>query len=277
MPSPFPAPLADLDPRYFLDTLEEWGRILVSRLPHIAAGVVIVLLAWFLSGFARRMVVAAGSRSRLDMALALLLGRIMSIIVFVVGLGIAAVVILPSFRPVDLIAGLGISSIAIGFALKDVLQNFFAGILLLWQKPFRVGDQVKIKDFEGTVEDITIRSTQLLTYDGERVVLPNGDVYISPIVVRTAYDKRRVSVKVGIKSAGDLEPAREAVRRAAAGTSGVLPEPAPEVHTESLAPGAVTLAVAYWVKPDNATVVAVNDAVFTAIKQALDAAGIALA
>jgi small conductance mechanosensitive channel len=201
----------------------------------------------------------------------------MSIVVFVVGLGIAAVVILPSFRPVDLIAGLGITSIAIGFALKDVLQNFFAGILLLWQKPFRVGDQVKIKDFEGTVEDISIRSTQLLTYDGERVVLPNGDVYVSPVVVRTAYDKRRVSVKVGIKSTGDLEPAREAVRRAAAGTSGVLPQPAPEVHAESLAPGAVTLAVAYWVKPDNATVVAVNDAVLTAIKQALDAAGIALA
>ena len=79
------------------------------------------------------------------------------------GLFVAAVVIFPAFKPGDLVTGLGITSVAIGFAFKDVLQNFFAGILILWRRPFVVGDQIRTKDYEGTVEEITVRSTRLKT------------------------------------------------------------------------------------------------------------------
>lgn len=106
--------------------------------------------------------------------------------VTVLGLFVAAVVILPTFKPGDLVTGLGITSVVIGFAFKDVLQNFFAGVLILWRRPFVVGDQIKVKEYEGTVEEINVRSTRLKTYDGERAVLPNGEVYTNAILVRTA-------------------------------------------------------------------------------------------
>ena len=107
----------------------------------------------------------------------MILGRLASAFTIILGLFVAAVVIFPTFNPGDLIAGLGITSVAIGFAFKDVLQNFFAGILILWRRPFIVGDEIKVGNYEGTVEEITTRSTRVKTYDGERAVLPNGDVY----------------------------------------------------------------------------------------------------
>ena len=81
----------------------------------------------------------------------------------------------------------------------------FAGILILWRQPFRVGDQIRVLDYEGTVEEINVRSTRLKTYDGERAVLPNGDVYTSAILVRTAYPQRRVRFTVGIGSSSILQ------------------------------------------------------------------------
>lgn len=269
--------LGEFDPRPFWETLVDWGRAFADRLPHILAGILIIVLFWFVSGITRHTIVATGQRARMDAALAGMLGRLASIAMFLIGLGVAAVVILPSFRPVDLIAGLGITSIAIGFALKDILQNFFAGILLLWQKPFRVGDQVKIKDFEGTVEEISIRSTQLRTYDGEQVVLPNGDVYVSPIVVRTAYDRRRLQVKLALKDPAALDRARALIRDVVKGTDSVLAEPPPEVRAENLSGGSVSLSVLFWVKPDHATAIKVNDDVLAGIRKALGEAEIALA
>lgn len=91
------------------------------------------------------------------------------------GFLIAAVIVFPTFNPGDLVAGLGLTSVALGFAFKDVLQNFFAGLLILWRRPFVVGDQIKVREYEGTVEEINVRSTRIKTYDGERAIIPNAD------------------------------------------------------------------------------------------------------
>ncbi len=107
----------------------------------------------------KRVLLTAGRRTRLDLTLADLLGRLASAFTIVFGLFVAAVVIFPTFNPGDLIAGLGITTVAIGFAFKDVLQNFFAGILILWRRPFIVGDEIKVGNYEGTVAEITTRST----------------------------------------------------------------------------------------------------------------------
>jgi small conductance mechanosensitive channel len=82
------------------------------------------------------------------------------------GLFVAAVIIFPTLRPGDLIAGLGITTVAAGFAFKNIPQNFFAGLLITWRRPLVVGDEIRVKEFEGVGEGITTRSTRLKTYDG---------------------------------------------------------------------------------------------------------------
>ena len=222
----------------------------------------------------RSLILAAGNRTSLHANVAQLLSRLASGVAIILGILMAAVVIFPSFRPGDLVAGLGITSVAVGFAFKDILQNFFAGILILWRQPFSVGDQIRSGDHEGTVEEINIRSTRLKTYDGERAILPNGDVYTRAILVRTAYDKRRVRFIVGVGYPDSLEKARSVIVGVVENAEGVLPNPGPWVYVSELAPSSVNFTVYFWVEPQQSNVLKVSDRVATGIKLALDDAHI---
>lgn len=222
----------------------------------------------------RKIIASAGQRTKVSENLVDLLGRLGSALVTLVGLFVAAVVVFPAFTPGNLVAGLGISSVAIGFAFKDILQNFLAGILLLWRQPFVVGDQIRSGNFEGTVKEINVRSTRLKTYDGERVILPNGDVYTKEILVRSAFDSRRIRFPVGIGYPDSIEQARAVIHDVLRKTEGVLAEPEPWVYVDELAPSSVNLLVYFWAHSEQANVLRVRDRVATGIKLALDAAGI---
>ncbi len=120
-----------------------------------------------------------------------------------------------------------------------------------------------------------MRSTRLRTYDGERAVLPNAQVYTSPILVRTAFDNRRVRFIVGIGYTDSIKDARRTIEDLLKGTDGVLQDPGPWVYVSELAPSSVNFTVYFWVAPpDNASVLRVSNAVATAIKLKLDEAGI---
>ncbi|MEP6922812.1 MAG: mechanosensitive ion channel family protein, partial [bacterium] len=255
-------------------TVRGMGEALLAQLPYIIIGVIVFGVFVIAGRILRKVVHTAGERTRLDITLADLLARIASFALIVLGLFVAAVIMFPAFKPGDLVAGLGITSVAIGFAFKDVLQNFFAGILILWRRPFVVGDQIKTKDYEGTVEEINVRSTRLRTYDGERAVLPNGDVYTNAILVRTAYDHRRIRFTVGIGYLDSIEKARDSIHRVLAKIEGVLVDPAPCVYVSELAPSSVNFTVFFWTESQQSNVLKVSDRVATEIKNALDAAQI---
>ncbi len=247
---------------------------LLQRLPFVIIGLGVFLLFWIIGRVLQRVVVTAGQRTRLDITLARLLGRLATAITIILGIFVAAVVIFPTFRPGDLVAGLGITSVAVGFAFKDVLQNFFAGILLLWRRPFVVGDQIRVKNYEGTVEEINVRSTKLKTYDGERAIIPNGDVYTSEVLVRTAYPHRRARFVVGIGYLDDIEKGRQVIRGVLDSTSGVMKEPEPWVYVTELAASSVNFDVYFWTDSRQADVLKVRNDIATGIKYALDQAGI---
>jgi small conductance mechanosensitive channel len=263
-----------LDLGALLASLEGIWNGFLAQIPFLLIGLVVFAAFAILARMVRRLIIAAGERTRVQESLALLLGRLAYSAVIVLGLFMAAVVVFPDFKAGDLITGLGISSVAIGFAFKDILQNFFAGVLLLWRQPFVVGDQIRSGDFEGTVEQIDVRSTRLRTYDGERVVLPNGQVYMNAILVRTAYDKRRVKFTVGVGYPDSIEHARSVLEGVLTRTEGVLPEPGPWIYVSELAPSSVNFVVYFWVSSEQANVLRVSDRVATGIKLALDEAKI---
>jgi small-conductance mechanosensitive channel len=257
-------------------TLTELGESFLARAPYLVFALLAFIVFLIIARIVKRVIVIAGKRTRLDETLASLLGRLASGILTIIGVLVGAVIVFPTFRPGDLVAGLGITSVAIGFAFRDILQNFFAGILILWRQPFRVGDQIRTKDYEGTVEEINIRSTRLKTYDGERAVLPNGDVYTNAILVRTAYGIRRVRFTVGIGYPDSIEEARATIYRTLSETEGVVHDPGPWVYVSELAPSSVNFTVYFWVESHQANVLKVSDRVATDIKLALDREGIDL-
>ncbi len=255
-------------------SLQNLWHGLLTQAPFIAIGLLIFLAFLVAARVVRKLITAAGERMRLQVNLAQLLSRLASAIVQIIGFLVAAVVVFPAFKPGDLVTGLGITSVAIGFAFKDILQNFFAGILLLLQQPFTVGDQIRSGEFEGTVEAINIRSTIVKTYAGERAVLPNGDVYTRAILVRTAYGKRRAKFTVGIGYPDSIDEARAVMTRVVSEAEGVLKEPGPKVYLAELAGSSVNFNVYFWTEPQQANVLEVSDRVACAIKLALDAAKI---
>ena len=124
---------------------------------------------------------------------------------------VVATIVFPSVKPADLLATLGIGSVAIGFAFKDILQNWLSGLLILWRQPSWPGDQIVSGGHEGTVDHIEARATLIRTYDGQRGVIPNSDIYTRAVVVRTAFPTRRSEYDVGIGYGDDLAKASHVI------------------------------------------------------------------
>ena len=141
---------------------------------------------------------------------------------------IAAAIVFPSVQPGDVLGALGIGSVAIGFAFKDVLQNLLAGLLILIRRPYTIGDEIVVDNYEGRVEHIESRATMIRTYDGRRVVIPNSDIYTKAVTVNTAYPTRRDEYNVGIGYGDDPMLAAEIFRQAARDVAGVLMKPPAE-------------------------------------------------
>jgi small-conductance mechanosensitive channel len=148
--------------------------------------------------------------------------------VVLLGLLVAFSIVAPSFQAGDLIKVLGIGSVAIGFAFQNILQNFLAGLLLLWAEPFRVGDQIKLDTFEGTVEDIQTRATTIKTYDGRRVVIPNAELFTHSVTVNTAFEMRRWEYEFSANAEDGLGKLKSFILETVKRVEGVLSTPSPE-------------------------------------------------
>lgn len=186
----------------------------------------------------------------------------------------AVVVVFPSVRPVDVLAGLGFSSVAAAFAFRDILENLLAGVLLLMRQPFQSGDQITVGEQSGTVEAITIRETRLKTFNGQLVLIPNRDVYKSVIVVRTHYPSRRLDFVVGIAYENDAAQACRVIEEALVELPRLPETPRPEALVASLGVSTVDIEVRFWAGPDQHDSRVALSLAILATKGALDGAGI---
>jgi small conductance mechanosensitive channel len=156
---------------------------LIALLPNIALGVLILAVFLIAASFARSLARRVALRRLSRQGVALLLARLVHTGIAALGLLIAISVIAPSFQAADLIKVLGIGTVAIGFAFQNILQNFLAGILLLLQEPFRLGDLISVTGIEGNVSDIQARATVVMTKEGREVIIPNAVIFTNPVAV----------------------------------------------------------------------------------------------
>jgi len=150
-----------------------------------------------------------------------------------------------------LIAALGLTSLAIGLALKDTIENAITGVLLLIQRPFKVGDVIKVGDVTGVVADVAIRTTNLKTFEGLRVLIPNRHVYNEVITNWSHYPQRRVTMTVGVAYETDLARAYRVLNETVAAMPGVLTEPAPTVSFEGFDESSIRMVFRFWIEWQN--------------------------
>jgi small conductance mechanosensitive channel len=267
----------ELDPEEIepaVDTLVELYRQLLSSLPLVAIALVLAVVGIIAATTTARLVQRGLGRTQADRMAIGLVGRLVRIALILATLLLALAVAGVEVGPA--LAGLGIAGIAVALALQGILENFFAGIILLVRKPFRAGDQILTNELEGTVEDIDLRVTRLLSYDGEQVLVPNISVFQSPMVNFTTRGRRRSSVIVGIDYRDDHDAAREVIRAAVEGVEGVFGDPPPEVWLRELGDSSVDFEVVYWSDPYKLQVRRTQDRVLAAVKRGIEDAGMTI-
>ena len=255
--------------------LELFGQT-IKILPGLGLALVIFFITRYAANITRSIVSAAVHRAIKSPSLRLLLIQISYVATWVVGILVACVVAFPSLRLGDIIGLLGLSSVAFGFAFQDIFKNFLAGILLLLQEPFQIGDQIIVEGFEGTVEEISIRSTQIRTYQGERVVVPNASVFTSAVQVITAFPHRRTDLAIGVDYNTSLPQAVEIFLSAVKKVEGVLSKPPAEIDIVGFGDSSINFMVRYWTFPEKAQVRRTQTNVIIALKEACDLAEISI-
>lgn len=248
---------------------------IVAGVPRIGIALAIIVVGWLLSRFVRSGLRAV-LRRRETPSFAVVMSKLAGWTFFALVVLAAVAVTFPSVKPVDVLAGLGFFSLAVGFAFQDILENTLAGVLLLFRQPFRAGDQIEAMGETGTVEAITIRETRMRTFDGQLVLIPNRDVYKTVIRVQTHYEQRRMTFVAGIAYENDAEDAIAAILRSLADVAGVAPDPAPEVLVAELGPSTVNLEVRFWTSPSQHEALGARSRAIVAARSGLEAAGIEL-
>jgi len=246
-----------------------WANI-TEFLPNIIWAVIIILFALYLGRLLRKLLTRALTRTGADPGVTHLLAQMAYWAI--TGLGF----ILALGRFLDLtaiVASLGLVGFALTFALQDVLKNLVAGILLLVQRPFIVGDYVQVSGYEGNVTAVSSRSTEVLTADGLTVLLPNAGVLNNPIVNYTRTPERRIDVVFNLPYDCDLARVRELSLKAVTAVSAYLSTPAPDVLFEDAA-GGITLRVRLWVDTTEIQGATSKDQALSLIFAALRAEGI---
>ncbi len=247
------------------------AKALVLRYGISAAGALLLLaIAWFLSGWVGRILERGMTRAKIDATLTRFLARLVGWLILL--LAILACLSIFGVETTSFAAVLGAAGIAIGLAFQGTLSNFASGLMLLVFRPFQVGDVISVAGITGKVYAIEIFTTTIDSFDNRRYIVPNGSVFGTTIENITFHPERRVEVTVGVGYQADLDQTRSVLESAVAQVEDILPQPAPNVVLNGVGATSVDWTIWVWVK--SADFLKVKQALLRATKNALDAAQI---
>nr|WP_159966284.1 mechanosensitive ion channel family protein [Profundibacterium mesophilum] len=244
-------------------------------LPQILAALVFLLVVWGVVTLLQRTLPRAMRRARMRRALIDVMTMLVTVGLWLFGILIAVTIAFPTITPGRALTALGVGGVAIGFAFKDVFENFLAGILLLVREPFKVEDFIECEGIEGQVEVITIRDTHVRQTDGQLVVAPNAMFFKNPVTIRTAESLRRTTIICGVAYGEDVDNARAIIARAVRSVDSVRDDVKDvQIFAQEFADSSINFEVTWWTGSRPVDIRASRDKVVAAVKRALDDHGI---
>lgn len=256
-----------------IDRINEMVADFVRLLPQFGIAMMVVAITWLIAKAARRLLDRVLRQADLRRTLVNLFETLAGVLVWTIGLLIAATVVLPGVTPANLIALFGLGSVAIGFAFKDIFENFLAGILIMLRKKVNIGDVIECETVGGRVEQITLRDTYLRHLSNELVLVPNAYLFKNPLKILTDEKLRRHEVEVGVAYDVDLDSAASVIAGAVAGVDVVDQQRKIEVFAKEFGDNSINFLVRWWAGSTPVEAHASRDQVVRAIKRALDDAG----
>lgn len=254
----------------FTDGLAVWAA---AALPNLIGALLILAIGWWLSGVAARSIGGLVERQPyVDPTLHGVLKRLVRwgllVVVIIAALGQLGV------ATTSMLAALGAIGLAIGLALQGTLSNIAAGVMILWLRPFRVNEYIDAAGVSGTVNEVGLFATNMTTFEGVSLFVPNSDLWGSRVINYSRSNPRMVRETFGIAYEDDISKARKALLAMIADNEHVLSDPEPVIHVSSLGDNSVGLEMRAWTAgPDY---VQTRFELLEAGKLALDAAGVTI-
>lgn len=254
--------------------LKDMAHDIIAVFPQLAISLVVIILTYVVAMITKSLARRLLNKTRLRISLKNLLELLISLGIWVTGLMVAAVIAFPNLTPTKILAGLGIGSVAIGFAFKDIFENFLAGIIILLRREMRIGDHIECQGLEGQVEKILVRESHIRQTDGQLVIVPNSILFKQPLTIRTDLDIRRTTIICGVAYGEDVDNAREVIFKAVQSCSTVKNSEPVEIFAQEFAESAINFEVTWWTDSTPLDVRKSRNEVVAAVKRALDQAGI---
>jgi len=232
----------------------------------------IIILGWITNKLSNRIIAKGMEKRNVDEHVTKTSKKISAFVIY----GITFLLLLGIFGvPLSSIgAAVGLIGLGLSFALKDLIANFISGMFILVNRPFKIGDQIEVDGEEGTVRDIRIRATDLKTYDGRKVIIPNSTLYNDIVINNTAYKNRRFEVVVGIGYQDDIKKARELAEESLEDAETVESRPEPKVLVKELGDSSVNLRLRGWSRSKKADQLEAASEVAELVKNKYDESGI---
>jgi len=269
-------------PRSIWDMTPVWADLkgliheLINSLPLILLGIVLLIVTWFASKLAVHSSDRLLGKRMKSHLLRQVISRAVAIPVFLVGLYLVLRISGLTGLAATVIGGTGLIGLVIGFAFRDIAENFLASILLSMQRPFVSNDLIEVAGFKGYVQSVNTRSTVLMTLEGNHLQIPNATMYKETIINYTANPNARFDFLVGIGYDDSITQAQSIALAAVINHSAVIADPEPLVLVENLGPATVNLHVYFWVNIGTFSGLKVKSAVIRQVKRAFDDAGISM-
>lgn len=257
-----------------IDSINELIADFIKFIPGLLLGLILIFVTRYLANWIRKLVTRIANKALKSKSLQILFIKTAYISTWFVGFILACIFAFPGLSLGNVIGALGLGSVAIGFAFQDIFKNFLAGILLLFQEPFSIGDEIIVEDYQGFVEHIDVRTTTIRTYQGEKILIPNATIFTSSVQVRTGYSKRRTDLGVGVDYNTPLPQTQALLLRIIKDLDGVLAQPEPEIDLVNFGDSSIDFVVRYWTLPQQKKVRNIQTKAIMAIKKAFDDASI---
>lgn len=268
-----PEPVAEAAETVIGSLEQIWSNFL-AHTPYVIASGVVLVFTWLIAFLLHRCGGRLFRRTTSRKSLQALFVRLLTIAVWVLGLLFAAMVLFPGLTPAKALGAVGLLSVAIGLAFKDIFENFFAGILILWRFPFEEGDVIECEGIMGRVEAVEVRNTCIRKTTGELVVVPNLFLFKNPCHVLTNRVKRRVSVTVSVGYCEDLAATVGVIEKALEACETVREDEVVQVFPQAFADSGIDIEVTWWTGSTPFAMRQSRGEVVIAVKKALDEAGI---
>lgn len=259
------------------DKLGGWYQSFIVMLPNIILALVVGIGIFFLSRGVRKLFTKIIFAKWQNYELKRIVAKIVQIVVIVLGFLFALSIVELDKTVTSILAGVGVIGLALGFAFQDIAANFISGIFMASSKPFTVGDIIEVKDIQGFIQEIKLRTTTVKTFQGNDVIIPNTDLFQNPVTNYTSSEERRIDLEVGVSYSDDLEKVKNVSIEAIKSIDGLQEGKSVKVLYTEFGGSSINFEVRFWTpNGSKANWLQVRSDAIQAIKRAFDKEGISI-